>query len=396
MPTLQSVSKIENPKWVGLLDSRAAIGLNQAMRIRDVTQILEDWFPLSLAESWDNVGLIVGDRTRTVERIMTCLSVTAESAEEAIREKADLIVSHHPILFRKVRSLTSDGPERVVYSLMRAGISVYSPHTAFDGASGGINEQIAERMGLKDVRPLRPASESRSFKLAVFVPESDLDRVQRALFDAGAGRIGEYSECSFRVDGTGSFLGSDVSNPTTGQRGRREVVAEQRLEVVVAASRLRDAIAAMRRTHSYEEPAFDVYPLEPNVLPVGAGRVGALTTERTLEALASQLKQSLSARHVEIVGDQGRMCQRIGIGCGAGGEFLRDALAAGCDVFVTGEARFHDLLAAKADGVGLILAGHYATERFAVETLAERLANRLGGLTVWASREESDPAMTVA
>lgn len=364
------------------------------MRIQEVTRELETWFPLSLAESWDNVGLLIGDAGGPVERIMTCLTVTPESAEEAIRDKADLIVSHHPVLFRKVQSLTADGPERTVYLLLRAGVSVYSPHTAFDGGAGGINEQIAAQMGLEDVRPLRPAPASRSFKLVVFVPETDLGRVQKALFDAGAGRIGEYSECSFRVAGTGSFLGSDASHPTIGQRGRREEVAEVRLEVVVPAGRLHAALAAMRQAHSYEEPAFDVYPLEPGVLSIGSGRVGMLPAERSLGEIALQLKRSLGSRHVEFVGEADRRCRHVGVACGAGGEFLPDAIASCCDAFVTGEARFHDLLAAKAAGVGLVLAGHYATERCAVEALADRLSRQFPKLVIWASRAEKDPAVT--
>lgn len=367
-----------------------------SLAVRDVVAVLNQWFPPSLAESWDNVGLLMGDARGAVRRVMTCLTVTPDSAAEAVRDEADLVVSHHPVFFRKVQRLLADGPDRAAYALIRSGTAVYSPHTAYDGARGGVNEQIAERIGLVDVRPLRPASAERRYKLAVFLPESDVSRVQAAVFAAGAGQIGEYRECSFRTPGTGTFFGSEQTSPTIGERGRREEVQELRLEVVVPAPRLYAVLAAMKQAHSYEEPAYDVYPLETGSDAVGSGRRGRLAAPATLGDLAHRVKRVLGARNVEVVGRLDRECRTAAIGCGAAGEMLSDAAAAGCDVFLTGEARFHDCLAAERDGVGLILAGHYATERFAVESLAERMGIHWPELSVWPSRSERDPATTVA
>lgn len=360
--------------------------------VATIVEYLEAFAPRGLAAGWDNVGLLLGDRACAVERIMTCLTVTPESAGEAIAAHAELIVTHHPILFRPVQRLTRDTPEgRVLLDLIKAGVSVYSPHTAFDNTRGGINDQLAERLELTDVAPLRPAMREKECKIVVFVPEADLARVSDALFAAGAGRIGEYAECSFRLSGTGTFHGSEASNPTVGQKGRREEVSEWRLELICPEERVAPVITAMRQAHSYEEPAFDVYPLKPLPGKLGEGRVGQLTRKLTLAELAAKVKATLQAVQVATVGEVGRPVERIALACGAGGEFIKDAVHSKADVLVTGEARFHDYLSAQAQGLALVLPGHYASERPGVEALAKRLQEQWPDLKVWASQREHDP-----
>jgi dinuclear metal center YbgI/SA1388 family protein len=357
-----------------------------------VIACLEELAPPSFAASWDNIGLLLGDRDARVKRLMTCLTVTPESAAEAVEAKAQLIVTHHPILFRPVQRLTTATPEgRMVLGLARAGVAVYSPHTAFDNSRGGINDAIAARLGLTEVVALRRGDGPRQCKVVIFVPDKDLRPVSDAMFAAGAGHIGEYSQCSFRLAGTGTFYGSDASNPAVGQKGRREDVSEWRLEVVCPEASVEAVVAAMRRAHSYEEPAYDVYPLRPATGQPGQGRVGRLPGPQPLASAAKTVKRVLSAPHVQVVGDASRSVGRVAIVCGAGGEFLSDALRAGADVLLTGEMRFHDYLAARAQGLALLLPGHYATERFGIEELAARLAGRWKDIEVWASRRECDP-----
>jgi dinuclear metal center YbgI/SA1388 family protein len=347
--------------------------------------------PLTLAAEWDNVGLLLGDRTAEVRRVMTCLTVTPESAAEAIEAGVQLVVTHHPVLFRAVKRLTADTAEgKLLAGLIRAGVAVYSPHTAFDDAAGGINESIARRLGLTGVVPLR-RREARQCKVVVFVPDSDLAKVSDAMFETGAGHIGQYSQCSFRLGGTGTFYGSEASNPTVGQRGRREEVQEWRLEVICPESLLEPVLRAMRQAHSYEEPAFDVYPLRPAPGISGTGRVGSLPAPASLDDVAGRVKAALGCGLVQVVGDGDRRVERVAIVCGAGGELLGDAVRARADVFLTGELRFHDCLAAQAQGIGVVLPGHHATERFGLEELAERLRQRWPDLEVWASTRESDP-----
>src|SRR5205814_2929159 len=203
----------------------------------------------------------LGDPAASVQRILTCLTLTPEVAAEAVETGCQLIVTHHPILFRGAKRLTTSTAEgRTVLALARAGVAVYSPHTAFDNTSGGINDALAQKLGLTDLVPLRRREGGRQCKIVVFMPDADLGKVSDALFAAGAGQIGQYSQCSYRLAGTGTFFGSDTASPTVGQKGRREEVSEWRLEAVCLESLVEAVVAAIRRSHSYEEPAFDIYP----------------------------------------------------------------------------------------------------------------------------------------
>jgi dinuclear metal center YbgI/SA1388 family protein len=363
------------------------------LTVASVADYMQSFAPTALAGEWDNVGLLVGDRDARVSKVMTCLTVTPESAAEAIAAKAQLIVTHHPVLFRPIQRLTRSNPEgRILLDLIAAGISVYSPHSAFDNTVGGINDSLAQRLGLTDITPLRRRDGAKQCKIVAFVPDADLERVSDALFQAGAGRIGQYRECSFRLSGMGTFFGNEATSPTVGQKGRRELVDEWRLEVVCPKERVGPAVAAMRQAHSYEEPAYDVYPLQSPAGPGGEGRVGTLAKPMTLAALVKRVKSGLKLKQVQVVGDSAKSVQKVALACGAAGEFLRDAVSIHADVFLTGEMRFHDYLAARAQDIALILPGHYATERFGVEELAQRLQQQFPTLTVWASKEESDPA----
>jgi dinuclear metal center YbgI/SA1388 family protein len=360
--------------------------------VRKLSAWLFGFAPPRLAEPWDNVGLLLGDWTSAVERVMTCLTVTGRTSEEAIQERVDLIVSHHPVLFRGAKKVVAGRHEDgMLWSLARAGISIYSPHTAFDNTAGGINDGLAARLGLKDVQPLREGTPVETFKIVVFTPESDLPAVLSAAFEVGAGKIGAYEECSFAIPGIGTFFGSEHSNPTVGQAGRRESVAEQRVEFVCPAGDLALVLASIREAHSYEEPAIDVYPLRGNAGGQGAGRVGDRSGVTILKAFAAEVAGVLGAPAVQFVGDGDRPIARVAIVCGAGDDFLPDAVDAGADVLLTGESRYHRAIEAESRKIGLVVAGHHATERPGVEDLAARIASAFPDLTVWASRSERDP-----
>jgi dinuclear metal center YbgI/SA1388 family protein len=361
------------------------------MKMQELVGNLRQLAPLDLAAEWDNVGLLLGESAGEVQRVLTCLTVTPEVAAEAIDECVQLIVTHHPIFFRAVKRLTADTSEgRLLLQLARASVAVYSAHSAFDNAPGGINDMIAGRLQLQDIVPL-VRRQVQQYKIATFVPDSDLAMVQGAMFAAGAGQIGQYNECGFRLAGIGTFFGTDSTNPTVGQKGRREEVSEWRLEMICPAERVDSVVAAMRRAHSYEEPAFDVYPLRPVPTTKGEGRMGRLPNALPLGQLAKTVEKVLAANVVQIVGEASHVVESVAIVCGAGGAMLQDALAAKADVFLTGEMRFHDCLAAKARGLNVLLPGHYATERFGMEELAKLLQTQFPVLKVWASVREKDP-----
>jgi dinuclear metal center YbgI/SA1388 family protein len=361
------------------------------MKTQELLHYLQQLAPLDLAAEWDNVGLLLGDPVSDVKRVLTCLTLTPDVTAEAIEERVQLIVTHHPILFRAVKRLTTDSSEgRMLLQLAQAGIAVYSAHTAFDNAPGGINDMLAFRLHLQDIVPLT-RRQVQQHKIVVFVPEGDLANVQSAMFAAGAGQIGEYNECSFRLAGTGTFFGTDSTNPTVGQKGRREEVSEWRLEMICPAERADAVVAAMRRAHSYEEPAFDVYPLRPATTTTGEGRMGKLAKPAPLGKLAKTVQKTLAADTVHIVGRASQLIENVAVVCGAGGTMLDQVIAAKADVFLTGEMRFHDCLAARTRGLCVLLPGHYATERFGMEELAKKLQAQFSHLKVWASLREKDP-----
>jgi dinuclear metal center YbgI/SA1388 family protein len=361
------------------------------MKLQHLLAHLGTIAPLDLAAAWDNVGLLLGDPATDVRRVLTCLTVTPEVVDEATDQRADLIVTHHPILFNSVKRVTAANAEgRTVLTLARFNVAVYSAHSAYDNAPGGINDQLAALLQLTEVKPLRSV-EQRQCKIVVFTPDKDLAKVSSALFAAGAGTIGPYNECSFRLAGTGTFFGTEGSNPTVGAKGRREDVSEWRLEVLCPQERVQEALAAMRGAHSYEEPAYDVYPLQPGTSKAGEGRLGKLPRPTPLGELARTAGERLHAAALTFVGDAARPVERMAIACGAGGSLLEDALTGGAEVFLTGEMRFHDCLRAQAQGAGVILPGHYATERFAMEALARSLQTQFPELHVWASQRERDP-----
>ncbi len=362
------------------------------MKLAEVIEHLEQLAPPALAEAWDNTGLLLGELSLEIHRVLTCLTLTPEVVEEAIEQQVQLVVAHHPLMFKPVQQITSRTTEgRTLWRLARAGIAVYSPHTAWDSAPQGINQQLAERFGLSDIAPLRPKSVDAGYKLITTLPASDLEQVQRALWQAGCGTIGNYRECSFFSPVTGTFRGDDSSQPTIGQAGQLEHVAELKLEVVCPKPRLGKAIAALRNAHSYEEPAIDVVPLEAVPSGQGAGRCGTLQTAMTLAEFVTSVKQQLDCPGLQFVGDPGKKVERLGIACGSAGEFWKDARRAGCQVLLTGETRFHTGLEVRDAGFALIVAGHDATERFAMLHLARLMMQHCPDIIATASTAESDP-----
>lgn len=360
--------------------------------VADLASWMETFAPSRLAEPWDNVGLLWGDPSGVAEKVMTCLTVTPDVAAEAIEDHADALVSHHPVLFRAVKAIRADRPEgATLWRLARANVAVLSPHTAFDNTVGGINDGLARRLGLVDVGPLRPSPPRARFKVVVFAPKEGRERLLEAAFAAGAGKIGAYEDCSFSGPGVGTFFGKEGANPAVGRAGRRESVREWRVELLCPSERLAAVLAAIRARHPYEEPAIDVIPLHPEPDGPGIGRLGRLPVAEPLSAFSARVAGALAIAAPQVVGEPGRRVERVAIACGAGDDFLGDAARAGADVLLTGEARYHRALEAEALGIGLVLAGHHATERPGVEDLAARLSDAFPNLAVWASRTERDP-----
>ena len=363
------------------------------MKLDEICCVLEGVAPLHLAQSWDNVGLLAGDPQAECTSISLAIDLTAAVLDEAIEHKHDLVLAYHPPLFKPISSLRADssGTDAIVWKAIRNNIAVYSVHTALDAADGGTNDVLAGMCGVTDTQPFEYADDNRrECKIVVFVPAESVDAVADAMADAGAGVIGEYEKCSFRIPGTGTFRGSTQSSPTVGQTGQYETVDEVRLEMVAPSAKLPGVVQAIQQAHPYEEPAFDIYPLQPR--PVrGIGRIGGLTQPAPLAELAALLKQQVPTQAVQIVGDPAARIARVALCVGAAGSLPFSLGLGAADCLITGEIRHHDALAIERMGFHAIALGHWASERPVLTTLAETLRERLPGVPITVSEADRDP-----
>jgi len=338
-----------------------------------VAEAVERIAPPSLSEGWDNCGLQAGDPASEVDRVLVALTPLPEVFEEAEEMGANFLLFHHPLIFDPVKSVdTSSYPGDLLARAIRGNLAVYAAHTSYDAAPAGVSVALARTLGLRG--PLEVISPRGSLrKLVVFVPEDAVDGVADALAAAGAGEIGDYTECTFRTRGTGTFRGGDETNPFLGEKGRLEKIEEIRLETVVpahAAGRAREAAFA---AHPYEETALDIYPVEGFPEGCGYGRVGTLDGPRSAGELRAHVSGALGFP-ARLVADSGRRIGRIAVLGGSGGSFVRAMAASGAEAYVTGDVDYHDALLAESLGLTVIDAGHAATELPSLEPLARRLA----------------------
>lgn len=367
------------------------------MKVSEIAAAMESIAPLKYAMEWDNTGLLVGDGDSDVKRVMFCIDLTAAVLKEALRAKAQMVIAYHPVIFKGVKSITAQSSP-VLWAAVRAGVSVYCPHTALDAVTGGVNDALADAAGidLATVQPLEIRDAGENVKVVVFVPAVDRDNVCEAAFSAGAGVIGDYECCSFAATGEGSFLPGENANPAIGSRGQRESVAELRIEMIAPRARLAEVCRAIRAAHSYEEPAIDIYPLADVPGEIGMGRIGRLEKEMTLALLIKRIKKCLGVERVLLAGggDMQRVVKTAAVGAGSCGDMWKHA-AGRADVFITGEMRHHEALAASGAGVGVICVGHSNSERHALPLLAEKLSAKIHGVKMLMSQADRDPFVIV-
>jgi dinuclear metal center YbgI/SA1388 family protein len=358
------------------------------MKLADLISLLEKIAPPNLAEPWDNVGLLAGDPAADVSRVLLTIDFTTAVAADAKSADCQLVIAYHPPIFHPLKRLTAGSP---VFDAIRAGIALYSPHTALDAADGGTNDMLADVLGMKTRAPLGAKSAvADHVKLITFVPAEKVDALSQALFDAGAGRIGDYTSCSFRASGQGTFFGQSGTNPAVGQSGRLEQVAEVRIETLVPVAKIAAVIQALRKAHPYEEPAFDLNALVPPPQPRGMGRIGDL--EKTpRQVLFDRIKQGLGIEHLLVAGPTSGDVTHAAVCAGSCGEMLHDAISAGAELFLTGEVRHHDALKAAAAGMTVVCALHSNSERPILSRLAARLKAAAPLLTLDISRADRDP-----
>lgn len=364
------------------------------MKVSDIAAIVDELVPLRRAQEWDNVGLLVGRADKAVRRVMLAIDVTAAVVDEARRNKIDLILSYHPIIWDGLKQVLAAGPTGPVHDLIRADIPVLSIHTAFDVAEGGVNDQLADMLGIVDPRPIGDyVSDPQCgfYKLVTFVPVPNVEDVAQALFEAGAGHIGRYACCSFRTPGEGTFLPLEGARPAIGRAGRLERVDEVRLEAIIPEARTGEVLAALRKAHPYETPAFDVLRHHDLEHRWGLGRMGSLARPMPLTEILAAIRKTTGARAAGLVGPQKRTIRTAAVCAGSCGKLLNTVIAAGCDLYVTGELKHHMALAAQEAGLTCVCLSHSVSERFALKKLAARLKRRLKDVTITHSRTDADP-----
>lgn len=347
--------------------------------VGEIVRVLKQWAPLSLKESWDNPGFLIGNPHELVENVMVTLDVMMGTVDYAVAHNVNLIVSHHPVIFDGLKTLRTDTYDGEMYQkLLAHHISVYSAHTNLDSADGGVNDVLAQLLGLQHLTGLIPVQEDSLYKLTVYVPASHGDAVRQALAQSGAGYIGNYSDCSFTAAGEGRFKPHEGTHPFIGTIGTVETTPEERIETIVPQSLLSQVLQAMLAAHPYEEPAYDIYPLANKGHQYAMGRVGDWPTPEPAGIVMQKIKRLLNRTVLPYAGDADTIVSKVALLGGGGAGFMKQAKAAGAQLYLTGDLKYHD--AQEAIKLGLVVAdgGHFGTESPVVGSLCSRLeeANR--------------------
>jgi len=381
------------------------------MRVQSLIDAMEQVAPARYAEPWDNVGLLVGDPEAPLKGpILLTIDLTERVLEEAVLARAAAIVAYHPPIFAPLKRLTrDDARQRIVLTCAARNIAIYSPHTALDAAPGGVTDWLCECLSASDepgriagdCRALQPhirTDAGQELKIVTFVPPDHADALRSALATAGAGIIGDYTQCSFTMQGSGTFFGADSTTPAIGERGRLERIVEIRIEMVCSKAALPIAMETLRRFHPYEEPAVDVYELLPRPeRSVGAGRRVTLDQPATLRQLGERMKDRVGCAMVKLaaVEDPDAEVRMVGVCPGAGASLAPAAAAEHCEAFVTGEMKHHEVMEQLHGGMSILLGGHTSTERGYLPRLAHRLTDHLDGATVQVSDRDRSPLIPV-
>ena len=345
------------------------------MIVGDLTKYLDDWAPPGAAWEKDNVGLQIGSRRQEIKNIMLCLELNDEVLKEALRKKCNFLFTHHPLIFKPIKNLDTENNSlaSLIEKLFKHNINVYSAHTNFDSIKDGVSFELAKVLKLKNIRFLEN-DENNQFKVVTFIPASILDKISKAIFSAGGGIIGEYENCSFRSSGVGTFKGSSKSNPLIGKKNNFEKANEIRLEVKVDSWNLNKVISSILKTHPYDEPAYDIYPLKNKNMNFGAGAIGELEKEVDENKFLSFVSKSLKTKTLKYCKGKGKVIKKVAVCGGSGSELLAKSISEGADAFVTADIKYHTYQDAEKK-ILLIDAGHYETEIISLKAAQKAINN---------------------
>lgn len=370
------------------------------MKVSDVIRIMADMAPPHLAEEWDNCGLQFGSPNWKAEHVFVALDPGQEAVDAACRAGAGMLITHHPLIFKPLSSIDVDCPPgAIIDSASRNHLAIFAAHTNLDSARGGVNDVLSEKIGLSDIDVLCPSAPVQNYKLVVFVPEDHAERMVEAVCQSPAGRIGNYSCCTFGSPGQGTFTPGPGSDPYEGKSGQLSKVSETRMETVVKKGDLDAVIEQLKACHPYETMAYDVYPLASERSAQGLGRIGAVTPPLRLADLARDLKKNMGLAWARFSGPPDLLVDCAAVCSGSGGGLLDYFLASRAQVLITGDIKYHEAVRVAQQGRGLIDIGHFASEHIVVDVICSRIrqAARAVGDTVrvTAFDREADPFIHV-
>ena len=352
------------------------LNLKNIPTVKQIARIIESIAPKAIALPGDPVGLQCGEPDQPVNRLMLALDATLGTVTQATELKANLLVTHHPLLFEPLTQENIHEPAgRAIARAIRGDLAVYSAHTNLDASQDGINASFANLLDLRDRRFL-DAGGPDSFKVVVFVPGKDLENVRSAAIEAGAGKVGDYSGCSFGVEGVGTFRPEEGATPAIGQTGRSEKVPEVRFEMTVQSETLAAVLNGVKRVHPYEEPAIDIYPTMTGIPVVGLGIVGSLPRRLTVGQVSARIDSALNAGSVRLVGKKGTRIKSVAVCAGSGASLLNAAVAARADLFITGDMKYHDARKAEEAGIQVLDVGHFAPEKYGFNRFGKLLESK--------------------
>jgi dinuclear metal center YbgI/SA1388 family protein len=347
------------------------------MKCIDIIRNIEDWAPKEIAWQKDNVGLQIGDTEKQVRNILLCLEINDNVVEEALNNNCNLIISHHPFFFSPLKKIdfTNDSNSRLIQKIIKHDIILYSAHTNLDYTKDGVSYQLAQRLELQNIKFLTNLNSSQ-YKICIFVQEKDCEVVAEAIFRTGGGIVGEYTKCSFRTRGNGTFKSSGSSHPVIGKKNEYKFINEVKLEVLVDRWKLNSVISEIKKVHPYEEISYDIIPLENSNVNYGIGAVGNLSRDYNLKDFLILLSHKLNIKNFRYSKGKSGKIRNVAVCGGSGSEYYKDAIAKNCEAFITADIKYHTFQDAK-EKILLVDAGHYETEIFSLNEIKKRLIQQI-------------------
>ncbi len=360
------------------------------MKLSEIISVIESFAPLAYQEAYDNAGLLLGSENMEIKKALITIDVTEEVINEAINVKANLIISHHPVIFNEIKKITGKTyTERIIIKAIKDNMAIYAAHTNLDNVMEGVNYKICQKLDLDNLRILSPVK-GELRKIVTFVPLDHADKVRLAIFNAGAGQIGNYEQCSYNLEGFGTFKGSEETNPYAGEKGKLHIEKEIRIETIFPKAIQQKVVSAMIAAHPYEEVAYDIYPLDNSYANAGMGMIGELEKDTNELTFLKKIKSVFDIKTLKHTKLRNKNIKKVAV-CGGSGSFLiKDAISADADIFITGDIKYHQFFDAY-DNILIADVGHYESEQFTKEIFYELLKKKLPKFALHLSKVKTNP-----